>query len=141
MNPILVVDDATTVRMYHRKTLGDAGWVVSEAVNGAEALERVLNQPADQPFALFVVDVNMPKMDGYRFVRQMRLLPQIEQTPVVMVSTESQARDAAAARAAGANTYLVKPVKPAELQLTVALLLGDAAAAQRVAQTMAGEHA
>ncbi len=128
---ILVVDDAATVRMYHRKMLGDAGWHIDEAVNGMEALEKVMNQPADEPFDLLVVDINMPKMDGYKFVRELRRLAQVRQAPVLMVSTESQAHDATAGQDAGANCYLVKPAKPSELVLTAALLLGDAGVAGR----------
>lgn len=130
---ILVVDDAATVRMYHRKMLGDAGWQVDEAVNGVEALEKVLAQPQDRPFDLYVVDINMPKMDGYSFVRELRRLAQVPQAPVLMVSTEAQAQDAASAHDAGANCYLVKPAKPTELVLTAALMLGDAAAAAHAA--------
>ena len=128
---ILVIDDAATVRMYHRKMLGDAGWTIEEAINGIEALEKVANQPADRPFDLFVVDINMPKMDGYSFVRELRRLGPVAQAPVLMVSTESQSHDATAAHDAGANCYLIKPAKPAELVLTAALLLGDAPAAAR----------
>jgi two-component system chemotaxis response regulator CheY len=130
---ILVVDDAATVRMYHRKMLGDAGWQIEEAVNGVEALEKVMNQPRERPFDLYVVDVNMPKMDGYAFVRELRRLAQVPQAPVLMVSTEAQAHDASAAQDAGANSYLVKPARPAELVLTAALLLGDATAAATAA--------
>lgn len=128
---VLVVDDAATVRMYHRKMLGDAGWAIDEAVNGVEALEKVANQPRHAPFDLYVVDINMPKMDGYTFVRELRRLGEVAQAPVLMVSTEAQAHDATAAQDAGANCYLVKPAKPSELVLTAALLLGDAAAAAR----------
>jgi two-component system chemotaxis response regulator CheY len=131
---ILVVDDAATVRMYHRKMLGDAGWTIDEAVNGIEALEKVMSQPKDQPFDLFVVDINMPKMDGYTFVRELRRLGPMGQAPVLMVSTESQTHDATAARDAGANFYLIKPAKPSDLVLTAALMLGDAPAAQRAAE-------
>lgn len=140
---ILVVDDAATVRMYHRKMLGDAGWQVDEAGNGVEALEKVMNQPAEQPFDLFVVDINMPKMDGYSFVRALRRLDHLPQSPVLMVSTEAQPNDQAAARDAGANGYLVKPARPADLVLTAALMLGDAAAAERAAAAHPahGEHA
>ncbi len=129
---ILVVDDALTVRLYHRKMLADAGWHVDEAANGVEALEKVAAQPADQPFELFVVDVNMPKLDGYGFVRELRRQGG-EQAPVLMVSTEAQAQDSAAAAAAGANAYIVKPARPADLIFTAALLLGDAPAAQAAA--------
>ena len=130
---ILVVDDAATVRMYHRKMLGDAGWQTEEAVNGVEALEKVMNQPREAPFDLYVVDINMPKMDGYSFVRELRRMAQVRQAPVLMVSTEAQAHDASAAQDSGANCYLVKPAKPAELVLTAALLLGDFAAARGAA--------
>ncbi len=138
---ILVVDDAATVRMYHRKMLGDAGWQIEEAVNGVEALEKVMNQPKERPFDLYVVDINMPKMDGYAFVRELRRMAQVPQAPVLMVSTEAQAHDASAAQDAGANCYLVKPARPAELVLTAALLLGDEAAADRAAQAHAGSRA
>jgi two-component system chemotaxis response regulator CheY len=132
---ILVIDDAATVRMYHRKMLGDAGWTIDEAVNGVEALEKVMSCPTDEPFDLFVVDINMPKMDGYTFVRELRRLVPMGDAPVLMVSTESQIHDNTAALEAGANCYLIKPAKPSELVLTAALLLGDAAAARHAATT------
>jgi two-component system chemotaxis response regulator CheY len=131
---ILVVDDAVTVRLYHRRTLSAAGWQVEEASNGMEALERVMSQPPDRPFDLYVVDVNMPKMDGYRFVRELRQLDGVAQAPVLMVSTEAQAQDSGAARDAGANGYVIKPARPADLVLTAALMMGDAQAAQRAAE-------
>ena len=130
---VLVIDDAATVRMYHRKLLSDAGWQVDEAVNGLEALEKVANRPPEQAFDLYVVDINMPKMDGYSFVRELRRLAQVPPAPVLMVSTESQMQDATAARDAGANGYLIKPAKPAELLLNAALMLGDAPVALRAA--------
>jgi two-component system chemotaxis response regulator CheY len=133
---ILVVDDAATVRMYHRKILGDAGWHTDEAINGVEALERVHLQDATQAFDLYIVDVNMPRMDGYSFVRELRKLDARHQAPVVMVSTESRSQDASTALDAGANCYLVKPVRAAELVLTAALLLGDSSAALKAAEGM-----
>lgn len=134
MSHILVVDDAATVRMYHRKILGDAGWQTDEAINGLEALEKVLNRTGQTPFDLLVVDINMPKMDGYTFVRELRKHAQAPQVPVMMVSTEAQTHDSQAAFEAGANVYLVKPAKPQELVLTAALLLGDRKAALTAAQ-------
>jgi two-component system, chemotaxis family, chemotaxis protein CheY len=139
MSRILVIDDAATVRMYHRKLLGDAGWSVDEAVNGLEALEKVVGQ--NDAYDLFVCDINMPKMDGYTFVRELRRLGETGRSPVLMVSTEAQSSDATAAQAAGANCYLVKPAKPPELVLTAALLLGDGAAAREAARRMQGGRA
>lgn len=133
---ILVVDDAATVRMYHRKLLGDAGWSTDEAVNGMEALEKVVAAGDQRPFDLYVVDINMPKLDGYGFVRELRRLQTAVQAPVMMVSTESQLQDAEAARQSGANCYMIKPARPAELVLSAALLLGDGAAAARAAASI-----
>lgn len=121
MKRILIVDDAATVRMYHRQILEAAGYKVDEAVNGIEALEKSLQQPFD----LYVVDINMPKLDGYGFLRELRS-QDIYQAPAIMVSTEAQTNDHQQAFAAGANAYLVKPVKPEQLLVQVRLMLGEA---------------
>ena len=131
---ILVIDDAATVRMYHRKLFADAGWSTEEAINGLEALERIRDKCDEAPFDLYVVDINMPKMDGYTFVRELRKDTQLQQVPVLMVSTEAQGADRQKALDAGANCYLIKPAKPQALVLAAALLLGDAAAARLAAQ-------
>jgi two-component system chemotaxis response regulator CheY len=107
--------------MYHRGMLEDAGYHVEEAVNGIEALEKCLKDP----FALYVVDINMPKLDGYGFLRELRALD-IPQAPAIMISTEAETNDRTRAYAAGANDYLVKPVLPEQLRLHVRLLIGDA---------------
>jgi two-component system chemotaxis response regulator CheY len=65
---ILIVDDAATVRLYYRGILESAGYAVEEAMNGIEALEKAL----DAPFDLYVVDVNMPKLNGYGFLNELR---------------------------------------------------------------------
>jgi two-component system, chemotaxis family, chemotaxis protein CheY len=104
---VLVVDDASLVRMYYRGALERAGFVVDEALNGIEGLERVLTTTYD----LLVVDVNMPKMDGFSFLRALRgREPSVRSIPVLMTSTEAGDGDRDAARAAGANFYLVKPL-------------------------------
>jgi len=121
MKRILIVDDAATVRMYHRNILEAAGYAVEEAVNGIEALEKSLQEP----FELYVVDVNMPKLDVYGFLRELRT-QDILQAPAIMVSTEAESNDHQRAYAAGANDYLVKPVKPEQLLLHVKLLIGEA---------------
>ena len=121
MKRILIVDDAATVRMYHRNILEAAGYAVEEAVNGIEALEKSLQQP----FELYVVDINMPKLDGYGFLRELRS-QDIFQAPAIMVSTEEESNDHQRAYAAGANAYLVKPVKPEQLLIHVKLLIGEA---------------
>jgi two-component system chemotaxis response regulator CheY len=89
-------------------------------MNGIEALEKALQSPFD----LYIVDVNMPKLDGYGFLRQLRG-EDIPQAPAIMVSTEAAANDQTVAYRAGANGYLVKPVKPVRLLTHVRLLLGE----------------
>lgn len=123
MKRVLIVDDAATVRMYHRKILEDAGLEADEAINGVEALEKAMARRYD----LYIVDVNMPKMDGYRFLSELRAQSELDQTPALMVSTESEARDESRAFQAGANFYLVKPARPVELTTCVRLMLGEAA--------------
>ena len=122
MTRILVVDDATTVRMYYRDVLEEAGFAVEEAVNGFEGLEKAIAESFD----LILVDVNMPKMDGYAFLRQGRTMPELQAVPAVMISTESAAQDRDRAYAAGANLYLVKPVRPEVLTEVATVMAGVA---------------
>jgi two-component system chemotaxis response regulator CheY len=119
---ILVVDDAATVRMYHRSVLEGAGYEVAEAINGIEALEKTLAAPT--PFDLYLVDINMPKLDGYSFLRELRS-QDILQVPAVIISTEAKTQDKQRAWEAGANFYLVKPIKPDVLLALCRLLLGQ----------------
>ena len=121
MKRILIIDDAATVRMYHRNILQEAGYAVEEAVNGMEALEKALQSSFD----LYLVDVNMPKLDGYGFLRQLRS-ENMAQAPAIMVSTEDATHDQTAAFRAGANAYIAKPVRPEQLLTHVRLLLGEA---------------
>jgi two-component system chemotaxis response regulator CheY len=121
MKRILIVDDAATVRMYHRVILESAGYVVDEALNGIEALEKALTVT----YALYLVDVNMPKMDGYAFLRELRGNSDREQVPAVMISTEAEPVDQMKAYVAGANLYMLKPTRPERLLGTVRVLLGE----------------
>ncbi len=120
MKKILIVDDATTVRMYHRQLMESIGYQVEEAGNGLEALERI-NQ---ESFDLLLVDINMPKMDGYTFIEEVRKTPDVRATPAIMISTEETEQDQDKAYAAGANFYLVKPVRIEDLQTYAELLTG-----------------
>jgi two-component system chemotaxis response regulator CheY len=121
---ILVVDDATVLRLYYRQVLELAGYRVEEAMNGLEGLEKALQTPFD----LCVVDVNMPIMDGYAFVNALRREPTTQAIPALMTSTEADPEDRLSALRAGANYYLVKPVARQELALHVAALVGRRAA-------------
>ena len=118
---VLIIDDASLVRLYYRDTLQRAGFIVEEALNGLEALEKLLIQPAD----LLIVDVNMPKMDGLTFLKTLRRQSgPIASIPALVTSTEGGKQDFAAAREAGGNFYLVKPIVPEILAAHAALLCG-----------------
>ena len=118
---VLVIDDAGLVRLYYRTALEEAGFEVAEALNGLEALEQLLTTPFD----LMVVDVNMPQMDGFTFIETVRRQElRIASTPALVISTECGSQDFAAARTAGANFYLVKPVSQEKLAEYAAMLCG-----------------
>jgi two-component system chemotaxis response regulator CheY len=118
---ILIVDDSSLVRLYYRNILEGGGFEVEQAINGIEAMEKVL----EQTFDLAIVDVNMPKMDGFSFVRALRSnAPAIATLPVLMISTEAHEQDRDDARTAGANFYLIKPVSEAGLLRYAAMLAG-----------------
>ena len=93
------------------------------ALNGLEALEAVLSTPFD----MLIVDVNMPHMDGLTFVATLRQkeLP-LASIPVLITSTEAAQTDFDAARAAGANFYLVKPIAPETLMEFATMFCGIA---------------
>ena len=118
---ILVVDDSSLVRLYYRNALEAAGFDVEQAINGIEAMEKVLAQAFD----LVIVDVNMPRMDGLSFMRALRRgAPEVATIPALIISTESGQQDIDDSRNAGANFYLVKPVSQQNLLRHAAVLSG-----------------
>ena len=118
---ILVIDDASLVRLYYRDALERAGFEVDQAVNGLEGLEKLLAAPPD----LVIVDVNMPRMDGLSFLKTLRRRePPVCFLPALVTSSEGASRDIDAARLAGANFYLVKPIAQEILADYVAMMCG-----------------
>jgi two-component system chemotaxis response regulator CheY len=122
---ILIVDDATVVRLYYRQLLEVAGYRVDEAINGIEGLEKALQTPYD----LCIVDVNMPFMDGYAFINALRSNAQTRNMRTIITTTEASEEDRALGHAAGANGYLVKPVNREEFTAHVAAQLAAIPAA------------
>lgn len=122
MNPrILVVDDSAVVRALHSYILRSAGFEIIEADNGFAALEAL----AKFPCHLAVVDVNMPRMDGFTLIRHIRDDTATRDMPIIVVSTEQEARDKRKGFEVGANVYIVKPTEPENLVTNVHLLLGN----------------
>lgn len=111
MQSILAVDDSATMRQMVSFTLKNAGYQVTEAVDGQDAWEK-----ADgKEYALVLTDQNMPRMDGISLTKKLRAHPKFQQTPILILTTESSDQMKQAGKAAGATGWLVKPFDPAKL--------------------------
>jgi two-component system chemotaxis response regulator CheY len=108
---VLVVDDATSIRQMVAYTLAQAGFEVIEAANGRLGLEQLGRCRVD----LVITDLHMPVMDGITFIRELRAQHTTRFTPVLMLTTESQAEKKQQAKAAGATGWIVKPFHPDKL--------------------------
>jgi two-component system chemotaxis response regulator CheY len=102
----LVIDDSRTVRIIIGEILREIGVEVLEAANGLEALEQMKRRP---DVDLLLVDWNMPKMNGFDFVRAVRADRAYDRARILMVTSESQSAQVVKALNAGANEYLMKP--------------------------------
>ena len=107
MSQAVVVDDSRAMRMILRRALERFGFEVAQAGNGREALDQIHRDSA--PVALFLVDWNMPEMNGLEFVKNLRADPQFAAVPIMMVTTETEAEQISTALEAGANEYVIKP--------------------------------
>lgn len=116
MITVLVIEDDCSTRLVTKLHLKDEYNVV-EASNGVEALEKLEHQKAD----LVIADVMMPKMDGYEFVKQFRMMDKT--TPVLMMTAKKEWEDKKNGFAIGIDDYMTKPVHYEELQWRVRALL------------------
>ena len=105
MKTCLVVDDSSVIRKVARRILEGLDFQISEAENGEEAIEVCRQQIPDA----ILLDWNMPKMDGYEFLRALRRLPGGDKPKVVFCTTENDVAHIARALHAGANEYIMKP--------------------------------
>ena len=108
---ILTVDDSSTMRQMISFTLKGAGFDVIEAGDGVEALEVAQGKK----LSLIITDVNMPRMDGITLVARLRALPQFKFTPILVLTTESDASMKQKGKEAGATGWIVKPFSPEKL--------------------------
>ncbi len=102
--PILVIDDSMTTRMLEQAILESAGYEVDVATSAEEGLERA----KAHSYALFLVDVEMPGMDGFTFVEMTRADPVLRATPAILVTSRAAPEDKKRGEAAGASGYIVK---------------------------------
>ena len=114
MYKVLIVDDEQLIRsgMIARfQYLNFTFERIREAASGMEALALLEKEPAD----IVITDINMPRMDGFGFIEGMRADPNHKATPVLVLTTESDAAKKQRAREAGATGWIVKPFDPAKL--------------------------
>jgi two-component system chemotaxis response regulator CheY len=117
---ILTVDDSASIRLTTRVTLNNAGYAVTEAVDGLDGLGKLQAGEYD----LVITDLNMPNMDGLSMIRELRKLPAHTGVPVIFLTTESDGELKAQAKAAGATGWLTKPFDPESLVKVARKVLG-----------------
>jgi two-component system chemotaxis response regulator CheY len=109
---ILTVDDSKTMRDMLRLALTDAGHTVLQADDGVHGAEVLGNCGAVD---VIITDINMPRMDGFGFIDHVRRDPRNRATPILVLTTESDATKKQRARDAGATGWIVKPFDPVKL--------------------------
>ncbi|UUA72788.1 MULTISPECIES: response regulator [unclassified Cellvibrio] len=108
---VLIVDDSVSVRQMVEATLKSAGYTVTAAKDGLEALNLCKTKSYD----FVLTDQNMPNMDGLTLIKSLRTLPAHMRTPIVVLTTEASDAMKAQGRAAGATGWMVKPFDPNKL--------------------------
>ena len=108
---VLVVDDSSTVLMMQRMVLSKHAYEVVTAANGEDAIQVAVREKPD----LILMDVIMPKMDGFEACRRIRQEPDVQNVPIIMVTTRGEALNMEKGYESGCNDYVTKPINPAEL--------------------------
>ena len=116
---ILVIDDSASLREVVSIALTNAGYVVLQAADGKQALEKLDGCRVN----LAICDVNMPVMDGISFVKEVRKRPDCRFLPIIMLTTESRESRKEEGQMAGAKAWVVKPFRPEQMLNAVSKLI------------------
>ncbi len=122
MSTVLVVEDSVTQREMIEDLLKGSGLNVKTAGDGVEALDQIQDSCPD----IVVMDIVMPRMNGYELCRRIKTDPKTERVPVVMCSSKGEEFDRYWGMKQGADAYIAKPFQPQELVGTVKQLLRKA---------------
>lgn len=120
---ILLVDDSATIRLMIRKaimlSIPDVDEII-EATDGIDALAKLSDHKVD----LMLVDINMPRMDGVRFISRVKTAPKYADIPVIVVSTEGSEDRIKELKAYGIKDFIRKPFKPEQLRDVISKVTG-----------------
>ncbi|WP_159789320.1 response regulator transcription factor [Sodalinema gerasimenkoae] len=119
MTTILVVDDVESERAVMSSILEDEGWTVQRASDGDEAIAQIRSHPPD----LVVLDVIMPRMNGFEVIRELRANPKTQTLPVIFCSQKNTDIDRSWGSELGADAYLGKPFAGQQLVEIIERLL------------------
>ena len=111
MKNILIVDDSKTTRQVLNFSLTDAGFKITEAVDGLDAMHFL----EKEQFDLLISDLKMPRMDGLELTRKVRTMDQYKYTPIIILTTECADEKKQEGKQAGASCWIVKPFQPEQL--------------------------
>jgi DNA-binding response OmpR family regulator len=118
---ILLVDDSETFLLMEQRMLKPQAYQIITAKNGKEGIAKALEAKPD----LILMDVVMPEMDGFTAVKRLREHQTLQATPIIMVTTQSEADSMEMGYQNGCNDYIVKPIDQLELVAKVQNLLGE----------------
>jgi two-component system chemotaxis response regulator CheY len=119
---ILIVDDSRTVRNLVAFIMKKEGYKVTMAEDGLDGLEKLFS--ADK-IDLIISDVNMPRMDGFTFIKNVREQEAYKDVPIMVLSTEGRPSDISTGMQLGANLYMVKPAQPEKMVKNIKMLFGE----------------
>lgn len=118
---ILIVDDSKTVRNLVAFIMKKEGFKVTTAEDGLDGLEKLYSA---EEVDLIISDVNMPRMDGFTYIKTVREQDAYKDIPIIVLSTEGQEKDIQTGLSLGANLYMVKPAQPEKMVKNIKMLLG-----------------
>jgi len=107
---ILIVDDSAVMRRIHKNTLLENGIDESDLIEAKDG-EEALKIAVEKDITLFLVDWNMPKLNGVNFVREVRAFSKYRKTPMIMITSEAAKYNVIEAIQAGVTNYVVKPIQ------------------------------
>ncbi|HEY7414892.1 MAG TPA: response regulator [Ktedonobacteraceae bacterium] len=124
---VMVIDDSATVRKIIETCLGREGFVVKSFPDGVEAMKWLTSYEARIP-DLVLLDIGLPKMDGYEVARRLKTKSQFSNTVIIMLTRRDGVFDRLKGRLAGARDYITKPFKTQDIVSVIESHLGSAPA-------------